>query len=263
LGTFRYVCFLTSGSAWDGGTVAKFNFTANGPSLLGNGGWTTYFDISADPADTNAGAAGGIKVFVNNAGYNDPSIDPDRDITDANDGQIDITGIAKFTGFVDVQGRPNDSGAVVQVYNQLNTSGATLLASGTSVSSGSYTTDYIGANLLTIGTTYYFQVDRTLYLPTTVMYPSLTGTWANWADLTARPLTLLPNTVLLLGGDATNNDVVDVDDATCIGGAYGSGPAVCNVTGSSDVNGDGTTNILDLVLMGGNYTLTSSPWTQP
>ncbi len=129
---------------------------------------------------------------------------PDRNIVDSNDGQINITGIARFTGFVDVQGRPNDSGAVVQVYNQLATSGATLLASGTSVSSGSYTTNYIPSNLLTVGTTYYFQIDRALYLPTTVTYPSLAATWADMATLTTRPLTSLQMAVLL-GGDATDD----------------------------------------------------------
>jgi len=258
-GTFAYTCHLTGGSAWDGGTVATFNFTANGPLLTGDGPWSTTFDISHLVANTNAGAQGGVKVFVNNAGFNAPSTG-DRDITDANDGQINITGIAKFTGFVDLQGRPNDSGAVVEVYNQLNTSGATLLASGTSVSSGKYTTNYVGLNLLTVGTTYYFQVDRALYLPTTVKNPSLAATWAQSKLMTVRPLTSLA-TLVLLGGDGTNDDKIDINDGTCIGNAYGNPPVVCNGTGSSDVNGDGTTSILDLVLFGGNYGATSSPWT--
>jgi parallel beta-helix repeat protein len=261
-GTFAYTCYLTSGSAWDGGTVATFNFTANGPSLTGDGPWTTTYDISHLTADTNAGAVGGVKVFVNNAGYNAPSTG-DRDITDAVDGTIDITGIAQFTGFVDVQGRPNDSGALVQVYNQSATSGATLLASGTSASSGKYTTSYVGLNLLTIDTTYYFQVDRALYLPTTVKYPSLAASWAQSKSLATRPLTSLA-TFVLLGGDATDDDKVDLDDATCIGNQYGLPAAACSVnplTSSSDVNGDGATNILDLVLFGGNYFLSASPWT--
>jgi hypothetical protein len=79
-----------------------------------------------------------------------------------------------------------------------------------------------------------------------------------------RPLTSL-NTLLLLGGDATDNNKVDLDDATCIGNQYGLGVAQCGSpnppTSSSDVNGDGVTNILDLVLFGGNYFLSSSPWT--
>lgn len=258
-GTFAYTCNLTGGPAWNGGTLATFNFTANGPTLTGNGPWTTTYDISHLEAHTNAGAQGGVKVFVNNAGFNAPSTG-DRDIIDSNDGQINITGIAKFTGFVDLQGRPNDSGAVVSVYNQSATSGATLLANGTSVSSGKYTTNYVGPNLLTVGTTYYFQVDRALYLPTTVKYPSLAANWAQSKLMTARPLTSLA-TLVLLGGDATNDDIIDINDGTCIGNAYGNPPAVCNVTGSSDVNGDGTTSILDLVLFGGNYGASASPWT--
>ena len=35
----------------------------------------------------------------------------------------------------------------------------------------------------------------------------------------------------------------------------------CSGLGSSDVNGDGVVNIYDLVLVGGNFDLTSSPWT--
>lgn len=261
-GTFAYTCYLTSGPAWDGGTVATFNFTANGPSLTGDGPWSTTYDISHLTADTNAGAQGGVKVFVNNAGYNAPSTG-DRDITDAVDGTINITGIAQFTGFVDVQGRPNDSGAVVQVYNQLATSGATLLANGTSASSGKYTTSYISPYLLTVGTTYYFQVDRALYLPTTVKNPSLAVSWAQSKSMATRPLTSLA-TFVLLGGDATDNDKVDLDDATCIGNQYGLPAAACLVnplTSSSDVNGDGATSILDLVLFGGNYGQSASPWT--
>jgi hypothetical protein len=192
---------------------------------------------------------------------------PDRDITDSNDGQINITGIAQFTGFVDLQGRPNDSSAQVSVYNQQTISGATLLASGTSASSGKYTTSYTLSNLLTIGTTYYFQVDRALYLPTTQTYwtagppPVVAPTnWAHLKQLNMRPTTPLAN-VVLLGGDATDDNIVDINDGACIGPAYGGVPVVCNVTGSSDVNGDGVTSILDLVLFGGNYTLSASPWT--
>jgi hypothetical protein len=112
-----YQCALTDPTPeWNGGTIATFNFTANGPALLGDGPWSALFDISHEVADTSAGAVGGAKVFVNNAGFNAPSV-PDRDITDANDGEIVITGLANFTGFVNLQGRPNDSGALVQVFD--------------------------------------------------------------------------------------------------------------------------------------------------
>lgn len=257
-GTLAYQCYLTSGSAWDGGTVAKFNFTADGSALTGAGPWTTYFDVSHLAADTSAGAVGGVKVFVNNAGYNAAST-TDRGITDTNDGEIAITGIAKYKGYVDLQGRANDSGAVVSVYGQPATSGATLLASGGSASSGSYTTEYISPYLLTIGTTYYFQVDGYLYLPTTVKIPLATD-WAHFKLLSERPATTL-GTVVLLGGDATNDDEISINDASCVGGDYGLTPDGCGTDGWSDVNGDGKVDILDLTLVGGNFYLTASPWT--
>ncbi len=70
-------------------------------------------------------------------------------------------------------------------------------------------------------------------------------------------------TVILLGGDATNNEVVDILDGTCIAGDYGltGGFDACGGTGLSDVNQDGVVDILDMSLMGGNYELTASPWT--
>lgn len=255
--TFKYQCYLTGGPAWNGGTVATFNFTANGPALTGDGPWTTYFDISHLETNTSAGAVGGVKVFVNNAGFNAPTI-PDRDITDANDGRIDIAGIAQFTGFIDLQGRPNDSAAVMSVFSGSSKPG-TAIAAATSASSGAYTTAYIGANLLTVGTTYYLYFDRPLYLPTTANAASV---YAHSKLLSTRPTTPV-NTFVLLGGDATDDNVVDINDGTCIGNQYGLPAAACGVGGlsSSDVNGDGTTNILDLVLFGGNYLLSASPWT--
>jgi hypothetical protein len=36
--------------------------------------------------------------------------------------------------------------------------------------------------------------------------------------------------------------------------------STCGGQGSSDVNGDTYTTILDLTLMGGNYTKNNSPW---
>lgn len=61
----------------------------------------------------------------------------------------------------------------------------------------------------------------------------------------------------LKGGDADNSGGIGLADLTCIGGSFGSAPVVCGTTGSSDINADGLVNILDLVLPGGNYGLTS------
>jgi hypothetical protein len=268
-GTLSYVCFLFQGldPEWDalGGTILTADFTAedNG-GLTGNGPWDAYFDIEHLESYTSAAAMGGVKVFVNNAGFNAPSV-PDRDITDTDDGVVHINGIAQFTGFIDLQGRGDDSGALLEVFDQQAISGSTLKADATSASSGAYTTEYDGSELLVIGNTYWFQVDNDLYLPTTVTYvsgPPATD-YANYEDLDLRPLTGL-NDLLLLGGDATDDDYIDINDASCIGGSFNStSPPNCGGFGSSDVNNDGVVNILDLVLMGGNYLLDFSPWSQP
>ncbi len=64
-------------------------------------------------------------------------------------------------------------------------------------------------------------------------------------------------TTTLKGGDADNSGKIEVNDLTCIGGAFGGPPTVCGTSGSNDINADGTVNILDLVLAGGNYDLAS------
>ena len=64
--------------------------------------------------------------------------------------------------------------------------------------------------------------------------------------------------VKLLGGDANDDDLVDISDGSIIGGMFGqTGPSDAR----ADINNDGTVDIMDLVLFGGNYTWTSPvPW---
>lgn len=257
-GTAHYRCNLITAPEVDvdGGTVATFNFTAedNG-GLTGNGPWTAIFDI--DEAAVSAGAVGGVKVYVNNAGFGAPG-DPARDITDGNDGQIDITGIAQFTGYIDLQGRTDDSGATLSVYDVAAKGSAVELADAASASSGAYTTGYIGANLLTVGTTYYFLVDAPLYLPTTV------DADLNYADssvLSTKPTTTL-STAVLLGGDATDDEVIDIGDASCVGASYlSTSTCIGGPNADANVNGDSVIDIQDLTLIGGNYGLDASDWT--
>jgi hypothetical protein len=61
----------------------------------------------------------------------------------------------------------------------------------------------------------------------------------------------------LLGGDTNNDGLIDLSDLTCIGGSFGGAPVTCGTSGSSDINADGAVNILDLVLPGSNYGLSS------
>jgi hypothetical protein len=257
-GTVSYFCSQTSGTGWtpspQPGDILTMNFTAqdNG-GLTGNGPWDAYFDIEHLEVQTSAGAVGGVKIFVNNAGFNAPSV-PDRDITDTDDGVVHINGIAQFTGFIDLQGRGDDSGALFEVFGSAAV-GSTRKANDTSASSGKYVTTYDSGQLLVINNPYWFYADRALYLPTQVVSGT---TYVPWHLLDTRPMTSL-STLMLLGGDATDDDVVDALDAGCIGGSYGStSPPPCSSGGSTDVNGDGVVNILDLVLMGGNYGLSDS-----
>jgi hypothetical protein len=270
-GTLGYRCNLEYPTAEydaDGGTIMTLDFTPVS-GLSGNGPWDAFFDISHLETETSAAASGGIKIYVNNAGFNDPSL-PARDITDSNDGLVRIKGIANYTGFIDLQGRTNDSGAVIRVYDVANKSLAVELANGASAAGGGYTTSHLPGKLLQVGTTYYLYVDRELYLPTTIMYtdPALIppvpppGVYEDFHILDTRPLTPL-NKVFLLGGDAVSDNLIDILDAGCIGNAYNASTpnaSTCGGQGSSDVNGDTYTTILDLTLMGGNYTKNNSPW---
>ena len=70
------------------------------------------------------------------------------------------------------------------------------------------------------------------------------------------------STLVLLGGDANNDDIISLADATCIGSDLGTTTSSCvGNSASSDVNGNGQIDLVDLVLMASNYSKTSSPWT--
>jgi hypothetical protein len=176
------------------------------------------------------------------------------------------TSLGSFTGFVNLQGRPNDSGATIQIYSAVGKN-SLLLAEGASAASGLISIANMDSNRLFVGEPYWIQINRPLFLPTTILAgipdaeDPVPDVWADSAMLLTRPLTLL-NTVLLLGGDATDDNVITIADAACIGGRYGNSlPGACNGHGSPDVNGDGVVNILDLTLMGGNFFKNQSSWT--
>lgn len=271
LGEIAYRCHLEfSDSQRDvvGDTVLTMNFTTKTgmTDLPGNGPWASFFDIYHLEVDTSAGAVSGAKIWVNNAGYGLPSL-ATRDITDLDDGKVIITGIANYSGRVILEGRTNHSGAGVHVYYDELKDTPLDLANATSAATGQYYTVHVSPNVLQIGTTYYLFIDRDLYLPTTIMgiddniwpNPPIPTVWEHSKPLTKRLYTPLA-TVTLLGGDATNDDVIDILDAGCIGGGYGLTPISCGSGGWTDVNGDNMVDMLDVTLMAGNYTINYSPW---
>jgi len=255
-GVVSYVCALMEPEPeWTmtAGTIATFHFTAY--TLPDDLPVTTYLDLLHLEADSSAGAKDGQRIYVNNAGFNDAST-PERAIADTDDGRIIVERLANYTGYIDLQGRANDSGALLEVH-AAPTYGSTLLASGTSASSGKYATSHIAPYWLGAWSTYWFQVDRSLYLPTTAV---TADNYDDSAVLSVVPLTALAK-VVLLGGDASDDDKVLVTDLACIGGNYGGSGIVCSGTGWTDVNGDGIVNVQDLSMAGGNLYKTSSPWT--
>jgi hypothetical protein len=179
-----------------------------------------------DLVDTSVrlGAPDGINIFIDS-------------ITD---GSLTILGTTTVAGRVDLQGRANESGAVVdpaagEAYG-MDPSPVTTGIWGT-FSFTSLTDD-----------TYVFTIEMPRYLDASAEVVVAGGT-----------LTLTP--VLLLGGDVDDDDVIGVNDASAIGGAFWTTPSDGLWNANADINDDSRVDILDLVLMGGNYGLTSSPWT--
>jgi len=134
-----------------------------------------------------------------------------------------------IVGTVDLQGRANESGAAV-----------VALPGGygdTTNSAGNYTIATVPPGTYTV----IVEMERYLDAVKTGVVVTSGGT------------TTL-NQVKLLGGDANDDDIINILDLSLIGGAYGTSPP-SDVR--ADINNDGMVNILDLVLAGGNYTKTS------
>ena len=269
-GEITVLCYLKDPAAEYsavGSSLLTLNMTTKtGSNLIGNGPWTALFDLSHLESDTSVGAIGGAKVWVNNAGYGAPSVD-DRDISDADDGKLVITGLANYSGRVLLEGRSDYSGALVKVFNIADKGTSQEMANAASIANGMYSTAHTSPNVLILGSNYYLFIDRPLYLPTTIMGvdlnlnpdPIIPSIWGHSKLLTTRLYTPLA-TVTLRGGDATNDNVIDILDAGCLGRDYGLTPGACGTGGSSDVNGDGVVDMADITLMSGNYTFNYSPW---
>jgi hypothetical protein len=199
---------------------------------------------------TGTGTVAEITFTGTNAGEFDVTVGNDGILSDRDANVIGHTvgaplhltvcGFATVSGVVSLQGRATPINA-----------GTVTLTNG---AFGPYTTNFdavTGAwsisnvKVLPGGTNYTFDATHGLYLGNRMTH-----------TLTAGSSYVAPNTKLK-GGDADNSGLIDVSDITCISGSFGGAPATCGTTGSSDINADGLVNILDLVLPGGNYGLTT------
>jgi parallel beta-helix repeat protein len=159
-------------------------------------------------------------------------------------GWLELYDTGSLAGSVDVQGRVNESGGVVTI---LSSTGYVASVNITAAE-GTWSFANIPAG------NYQVNIEMARYLDAQAGDASL----GVWVTVTGGSTTTL-NKVKLLGGDANDNDEVDISDATIIGGEFGK---TSGFDPRADINADGVVDILDLVLLGGNYRKTSPvPWT--
>lgn len=151
---------------------------------------------------------------------------------------VKILGTTTVSGVVDLQGRDNDAGAVITT-----TVGALYGYQYGPVTAGPWGT-YALSNVT--DDTYTFWITMERYLDA-------------YAEVVVSGDNMTLKVCKLLGGDANDDDVIDILDAGIIGGAFGTSPPS---NPKADINNDGVVDILDLVLFGGNYMKTTPvPWT--
>lgn len=155
---------------------------------------------------------------------------------------LTLYGLGNLAGSVDLQGRTVESGGTVSILNA-----AGYLASTTIDDAGLWSFTNIPAG------SYQVNIEMARYLD------AQKGADAGGVTVPSGGTNTL-TLVKLLGGDANDDDLVDVSDASIIGGMFGlSGAGLTDVR--ADINNDGIVNILDLALMGGNYNKVSPvPW---
>ncbi len=249
-GSFINTWFNTSGAfiPWDGSCAAgvcKFAVSLQGaPAGVSGGGPVAKIDLT-----DKAGGAFQLKikdvVLSDIDGYTIPATVIDDTI------DLDVCGRAAFAGKVSLQGRltPMDAGTI-----KLVDAGGTFPDITVPFNAaGNFSATNIP--VLPTGSNYTIQAAHGLYLTNEKSQALAPG-----ANLTGQ------NT-RLLGGDANNSTVVEINDLTCIGGDFGltttSTPAMgnCGGTGSPDINLDLKVNIQDLSLAGGNYAkVAPQPW---
>lgn len=187
------------------------------PPVSGSGpiGWVQFVGKSAPTLPATA--------IVDIENLRLASIDGMEIPSDSIPGSILILPMSVITGQVELQGRTNWSGAVAAAWP-----GG---ASGTSDASGFYT--------ITVPTdTYTITVEMERYLDAERVFALVRGE------------NTLPN-VFLLGGDASDNDVINIVDLSYIGAMYGS--TVDPLTERADINADGRVNLIDILAAAVNY----------
>ena len=140
-------------------------------------------------------------------------------------------------GSVDLQGRSDESGGTVTIVSAAGHTESKQITAA----DGSWSFTDVPAG------SYQVNVEMARYLD------AQKGEWSAGVSVSEGGTTTL-NTVKLLGGDANDDDVVDISDAGIIGGEFGNAPPTDD---RADINDDNMVDILDLVLMGGNYNQTS------
>ena len=155
------------------------------------------------------------------------------------DGSVEVLASDGVSGRIDLQGRADDTGAVMD------------FAAGAAYSYDYTlsTSDYWGA----IGAS---DVVQDEYGITVSMqrYLDVTGASAK-SIIIAGPKAL--STLVLWGGDVNNSGAgdgaIDSSDAGIVGGAYGTVPGDTFWNEHADINADSAITISDLVILGGNY----------
>ena len=141
------------------------------------------------------------------------------------------------TGTISMQGRVARDGAVVKLW-QTDVEKFTGTSSNQITNNVSLTDVVFGSYVVSVVKDGYLDINSSM---------------ARSATFSSTAFTI--KSLELKGGDANDDDVINVSDATLIGADYGK---TSEFTDFTDINSSGKVDIYDLALMGGNYDATSS-----
>jgi hypothetical protein len=153
-------------------------------------------------------------------------------------GSLHVSSSTRIEGVVTLQGRTDHSGTEVCALD-----GATPVACTMVDAAGAFALDVPEG-------TYTVQADRELYL-----YAERSS-----VVVTAGATTTLPS-LMLRGGDAVEDELVNIQDLAFMGARYGTSCGDPGWNPLADINGDCAVNILDVAMTGGNYMRSGpQPW---